>query len=169
MEIINAVGRRKAAVARAYLSKNEGTDPSVTINGRSLDQYFPIKDIAQKVLDPMQSVEGGAGYTVKITVDGGGLKGQAVFEEIEQFPEMASSLHKESLQPALESYEKTSYHIVQNQDFVEGVKKFLQEHPCDIIYLISRKHNFWTSLFKEKHAKEMAFHGDIPILSNLEC
>ena len=77
MEIINAVGRRKAAVARAYLSKNEGTDPSVTINGRSLDQYFPIKDIAQKVLDPMQSVEGGAGYTVKITVDGGGLKGQA--------------------------------------------------------------------------------------------
>ncbi|MBK7303349.1 MAG: universal stress protein [Saprospiraceae bacterium] len=92
-----------------------------------------------------------------------------VFEEIEQFPEMASSLHKESLQPALESYEKTSYHVVQNRDFVEGVKLFLKEHPCDIIYLISRKHNFWTSLFKEKHAKEMAFHGDIPILSNLEC
>ena len=77
MEIINAVGRRKAAVARVYLTKSSGDTPTVLINNRQLAEYFPIKDIAQKVLDPMMTVEGGAGYNVKISVDGGGLKGQA--------------------------------------------------------------------------------------------
>lgn len=76
MEIINAVGRRKAAVARVYLTKTEG-NPSVIINGRSLENYFPIKEIAQKVMDPIQTIEGASGFSLKINVDGGGLKGQA--------------------------------------------------------------------------------------------
>jgi nucleotide-binding universal stress UspA family protein len=92
-----------------------------------------------------------------------------IVDEIAEFPEMANILHKEQLDPSLETYGKTSYHIEQSQDFVEGVRAFMSAHPCDLIYLISRKRNFWTSLFKEKHAKEMAFHGDLPILSNLEC
>ncbi len=73
--MINAIGRRKAAVARVYLTK--GTTNEVIINGRALNEYFPIKDIAQKVMDPMQTVQSEQSYTVKAVVDGGGLKGQA--------------------------------------------------------------------------------------------
>ncbi|MDQ3140982.1 MAG: 30S ribosomal protein S9 [Bacteroidota bacterium] len=77
MEMINAIGRRKAAVARVYLRKNEGSVSQIQINGRELNEYFPIKDIAQKVLDPMQTVEGGTDYSVSAIINGGGLKGQA--------------------------------------------------------------------------------------------
>jgi len=77
MEIINAIGRRKAAVARVYLKKSEGSSPSIVINGRTLEQYFPIKEIAQKVMDPVNTIEGASGFSFKINVDGGGLKGQA--------------------------------------------------------------------------------------------
>ncbi|HEX5626266.1 MAG TPA: 30S ribosomal protein S9 [Saprospiraceae bacterium] len=77
MEIINAIGRRKAAVARVYMSKGSGAQSDVTINGRPLNEYFPIKDIAQKVMDPIQTVAGDQSYSVKATLAGGGLKGQA--------------------------------------------------------------------------------------------
>ncbi|MCC6816135.1 MAG: 30S ribosomal protein S9 [Saprospiraceae bacterium] len=75
--IINAVGRRKAAVARVYLFKAVGNTPSIVINGRNLEQYFPIKELAGKVVDPVNTVEDGKKYDIKITVNGGGLKGQA--------------------------------------------------------------------------------------------
>jgi small subunit ribosomal protein S9 len=75
--IINSVGRRKAAVARVYLFKAKSNTPSLTINGRSLEQYFPIGDLAAKVMDPINTVEDGKNYDIKVTVSGGGLKGQA--------------------------------------------------------------------------------------------
>ena len=68
MELINAVGRRKAAVARVYFKKSD-EKKGIIINGRELHEYFPIKDIAQRVMDPLT--------TIHITVAGGGLKGQA--------------------------------------------------------------------------------------------
>ncbi len=78
MEIINAVGRRKAAVARVYLKKGTGAGTEILVNGSPLDQYFPIKDIAKKVMDPIiasqadqQSLE------INAQVNGGGFKGQA--------------------------------------------------------------------------------------------
>ena len=75
--IINSVGRRKAAVARVYLFKAVSTNPGIQINGRTLEQYFPIKELASKIMDPIMTVEDGKNYDYKITVHGGGLKGQA--------------------------------------------------------------------------------------------
>lgn len=77
MELINAVGRRKAAVARVYVKKAEGSASEVKINGRALNEYFPIKDIAQKVMDPIGSLEGDKHFNIIATISGGGLKGQA--------------------------------------------------------------------------------------------
>jgi small subunit ribosomal protein S9 len=77
MEIINAVGRRKAAVARVYLKKGTGAAAEITINGRELNQYFPIKEIAQKVMDPIQTSNIEQSIQIDAVVDGGGLKGQA--------------------------------------------------------------------------------------------
>jgi small subunit ribosomal protein S9 len=74
MEMINAIGRRKAAVARVYLKKGTG---NVVINDRPLVEYFPQQDIQSKVLDPFQVVEQAGIYDLKVNVSGGGFKGQA--------------------------------------------------------------------------------------------
>lgn len=74
MEMINAVGRRKASVARVYLSKGEG---KVTINGKEVKEYFPQLHIQHAVTEPLAAVEVAGIYDVKVNVQGGGFKGQA--------------------------------------------------------------------------------------------
>lgn len=75
MEIINGVGRRKAAVARVYLSKGTG---QIRVNGRELSDYFPLKNMQAKLMEPfLASKVEQAGYDMKILVTGGGFKGQA--------------------------------------------------------------------------------------------
>ncbi len=74
MEKINALGRRKASVARVYLTKGEG---KVTINGKTLKEYFPQSHIQGSVTDPLQTSEVLDIYNVTVNVKGGGFKGQA--------------------------------------------------------------------------------------------
>ena len=74
MEMINTIGRRKASVARVYLYKGSGT---ITINGKDLKDYFPMPNIQLKVNEPLETVEVGGQYDVKVNVNGGGYKGQA--------------------------------------------------------------------------------------------
>jgi len=75
MEMINTIGRRKAAVARVYLTQGAG---NVTVNGKDLAVYFPQPHIQSKVVAPFNTVEIDSKiYDLKINVDGGGYKGQA--------------------------------------------------------------------------------------------
>jgi small subunit ribosomal protein S9 len=74
MEMINAVGRRKTAVARVYLMKGEGT---ITVNGKDYREYFPHVHVQHNVVDPFAAVGAESIYDVKINVRGGGYKGQA--------------------------------------------------------------------------------------------
>ncbi|MFT6337325.1 MAG: small subunit ribosomal protein S9 [Saprospiraceae bacterium] len=74
MEMINSVGRRKASVARVYLTSGSG---NITINGKDLKDYFPMPDIQLKVTDPLTTIEVADIYDVKVNVKGGGFKGQA--------------------------------------------------------------------------------------------
>lgn len=74
MEQINAIGRRKAAVARVYLTKGEG---KITINGKDYKQYFPQQHMHQNIEDPFATVNAANLYDVKVNVKGGGFKGQA--------------------------------------------------------------------------------------------
>ncbi|MDF1694841.1 MAG: 30S ribosomal protein S9 [Saprospiraceae bacterium] len=74
MEMINSIGRRKASVARVYLTNGSG---KITINGKDLKDYFPMPDIQMKVTDPLTTIEGVDSYDVKVNVKGGGYKGQA--------------------------------------------------------------------------------------------
>ena len=74
MEQTNALGRRKAAVARVYLSAGKG---NITINDRPLENYFAEETLRYVVNQPF-AVTGTEGqFDTKITVDGGGIKGQA--------------------------------------------------------------------------------------------
>lgn len=73
--MINTIGRRKAAVARVYLTQGTG---NVTINGKDLAVYFPQPHIQSKVVAPFNTVEIDSKiYDLKVNVDGGGYKGQA--------------------------------------------------------------------------------------------
>ncbi len=74
MEMINAIGRRKASVARVYLTKGNG---KITVNGRDWKDYFPQAHIQFKIVDPFNTVEVENIYDLKVNVTGGGFKGQA--------------------------------------------------------------------------------------------
>lgn len=75
MEMINAIGRRKASVARVYLTQGQG---GIQINGRDYKEYFPQPHIQNKIVAPFSTVEIDSKiYDLKVRVDGGGFKGQA--------------------------------------------------------------------------------------------
>jgi small subunit ribosomal protein S9 len=74
MEVINTLGRRKAAVARVYLSEGKG---KITINNRELEDFFPTKPLQYIVNQPLELVEAAGKYDVKVNIFGGGVKGQA--------------------------------------------------------------------------------------------
>jgi small subunit ribosomal protein S9 len=74
MEVINAIGRRKAAVARIYLNDGKG---QIIINDREFKEYFPSKLLQYVVLQPLNLLNVADKYDIKVTLDGGGFKGQA--------------------------------------------------------------------------------------------
>ena len=74
MEQTNALGRRKAAVARVYLTAGKG---NITINDRPLEDYFKEETLRYVVNQPL-TVTGAEGkFDIKVTINGGGTKGQA--------------------------------------------------------------------------------------------
>ncbi len=74
MEMINAIGRRKASVARVYLTKGDG---KIVVNGKDYKTYFPQTHIQANLTDPFQTVDVENIYDLKVNVSGGGFKGQA--------------------------------------------------------------------------------------------
>ena len=74
MEVISKIGRRKTSVARLYLSSGNGT---ISINGRTLEDYFPSEIHKIIIKQPLVLVESDGKYDIKINVNGGGFKGQA--------------------------------------------------------------------------------------------
>ena len=74
MDIVNAIGRRKAAVARVFV--NEGTGV-ITINNKDLAAYFPSSILQYIVKQPLAKLGVAEKYDIKVNIDGGGFKGQA--------------------------------------------------------------------------------------------
>jgi small subunit ribosomal protein S9 len=74
MEVINTLGRRKAAVARVYLKDGNG---SITVNGKDYKEYFSTETLQYIVMQPLNLLNVAAKYDIKANLDGGGVKGQA--------------------------------------------------------------------------------------------
>jgi len=74
METINALGRRKAAVARIYVKEGKG---NITVNKKKLDEYFTIPEQKFQILRPLQTVEASEKYDIVARLTGGGIKGQS--------------------------------------------------------------------------------------------
>ena len=74
METINAIGRRKASVARVYVSNGTG---KIKINGREYKEYFPQLHISAHVVAPLLELDILNLYDIKVNVNGGGFRGQS--------------------------------------------------------------------------------------------
>lgn len=67
-------GRRKTSVARVRLAPGTG---KVTINGRTLENYFGLEQLRWQVIQPLQTIDMLTKYDIKVNVNGGGPSGQA--------------------------------------------------------------------------------------------
>ena len=68
------VGRRKTAVARVKLSEGSG---KLTVNGRALENYFPLETHREEVLRPLSVTDNASRFDIMARVEGGGQMGQA--------------------------------------------------------------------------------------------
>ncbi|MDO4823542.1 MAG: 30S ribosomal protein S9 [Bacteroidales bacterium] len=74
MEVINAIGRRKASVARVYLTEGSG---KITINKRDLKEYFPSELVQFVVKQPLNLLNVADKFDIKVNLYGGGYTGQS--------------------------------------------------------------------------------------------
>ncbi len=72
--LVQATGRRKTSVARVRLLDGTG---QITLNGKSLDVYFPEATHRIRVIEPLRITELEGRYDVNATLEGGGTTGQA--------------------------------------------------------------------------------------------
>jgi small subunit ribosomal protein S9 len=73
METIHTIGRRKASVARIYMSKGKG---NITVNGKDFKEYFPVDTMQFKLEQPFKISDLVGKFDVKVNVNGGGNTGQ---------------------------------------------------------------------------------------------
>ena len=74
MEMINALGRRKSAIARIYMTDGTG---KITINKRDLTEYFPSSILQFVVKQPLTLLNVAEKYDIKVNLNGGGFTGQS--------------------------------------------------------------------------------------------
>ena len=74
MEIINALGRRKSAVARVFVNAGKG---NITVNGKSVKEYFCDDTLVFIVNQPLMLTNTQAEFDIQANLDGGGVRGQA--------------------------------------------------------------------------------------------
>ena len=67
-------GRRKRSVARVVLSLGQGV---ITVNKKSLDEYFPRPSLQQIVRQPLEATESASRFDINVKAEGGGIAGQA--------------------------------------------------------------------------------------------
>ncbi len=72
--MINALGRRKSAIARIYVTEGTG---KITINKRDLTEYFPSPILQFVVKQPLNLLDVAEKYDIKVTLCGGGFTGQS--------------------------------------------------------------------------------------------
>jgi small subunit ribosomal protein S9 len=70
----NAVGRRKEAVTRIFLSKGQG---NITVNDKNYKEYFTLEYLQNQVELPLKTIQALDKFDVMINATGGGIKGQA--------------------------------------------------------------------------------------------
>ena len=96
-EVIDTVGRRKTAVARAFMTPGKGR---VIINKRPVEEYFKDEFKRQQALRPLVITEKSEEFDIRVNVQGGGVSGQsgavslAIARALTEFDEAARAILK---------------------------------------------------------------------------
>lgn len=99
MKAVNALGRRKSAVARVYITPGKG---NVVINDRELSTYFKEETLQYVVNQPFEITGTVGQFDVKANLDGGGIKGQAEALRL-GIARALCEVDKEAYRPALKA------------------------------------------------------------------
>jgi len=91
-----ATGRRKSSSARVFMRPGSG---EITVNKKTLEQYFGRETSRMLVMQPLELTELSANFDLYITVEGGGISGQA--GAIRHGITRALMKYNEELRPAL--------------------------------------------------------------------
>ena len=73
-QVFYGTGRRKESVARVFLTFGTG---KITINGRTVDQYFHNVNWLNRAIEPLKFTETAGSVDIKATANGGGVGGQS--------------------------------------------------------------------------------------------
>jgi len=74
MEVVNTIGRRKAAVARIFIREGKG---NIVINKRQMNEYFPTLGLQYVAVQALTLMNAREKYDIKVNLNGGGINGQA--------------------------------------------------------------------------------------------
>ncbi len=74
METVNAIGRRKSAIARVYVSEGKG---KITVNEKAFEEYFPLQQTQNIIQQPIVLAEASSKFDIVVNLKGGGTTGQA--------------------------------------------------------------------------------------------
>jgi len=74
MEVVNAIGRRKSAVARIYVKEGKG---KILVNDREMQDYFTLEQLQYIIQQPINLAAVENKYDITVNLSGGGIKGQA--------------------------------------------------------------------------------------------
>ncbi len=96
---IQAIGRRKEAIAIVRLSKDK---PQIIVNNKNLNDYFPVESLQNKILEPFSKAKIENKFLITVKVKGGGITGQA--EAIRLAISRALVKLDNSLKPTLKKY-----------------------------------------------------------------
>ncbi len=70
---------------------------------------------------------------------------------------------QELLHAMLKDY-SPAFHLINNDNFVDGINEYVDKNNIDLVIAIPKKHGFFAGLFKERHTKKLAFHTHVPLL-----
>lgn len=99
MEQKHALGRRKSAVARVYVVAGKG---NIVINGREMTDYFKEETLQYIVNQPLELTGTAGQFDIKVTLVGGGTKGQAEAVRL-GIARALCEVDKEAYRPALKA------------------------------------------------------------------
>lgn len=99
MEVVNTIGRRKAAIARIYMKEGSG---KITINKKDLNEYFPMPTLQYIVNQPLETTQTQGMFDIKVNLKGGGFNGQAEALRL-AIARALCEVNKEEYRPALKA------------------------------------------------------------------
>lgn len=87
-----------------------------------------------------------------------------IIKELEAVTTISKAMEGIKINHSLEGVNH-SFHYSQNEDVVDGINQFVDEHKIDMVVMIPRVHSLLYNLFHESQVKQMAFHTKVPLLA----